>query len=232
MKKRKKNVNAPSQLTHEPFDQRPPVLRFSPTAWAKLLFFRDRGDTEIGGFGVTAPDDLLFVEQFITVPQTTTCVHVAFDDEAVADYFDQQVDEGRQPQQFARIWLHSHPGDCPLPSAVDEETLLRCFGQCDWSVMYIIARDGSTYCRLRFNSGPGGEVEIPVRVDYGKPFDASDFAGWENEYQQHIHPEHVATQPQGLWVDEWSVLDDETDWPLDDLIELFQDERTSHEESI
>jgi hypothetical protein len=31
------------------------VLRFSPTAWAKLLYFRDRGETEIGGFGVTAP---------------------------------------------------------------------------------------------------------------------------------------------------------------------------------
>ena len=28
-----------------------PVLRFSPTAWAKLLFLRDAGDTEIGGFG-------------------------------------------------------------------------------------------------------------------------------------------------------------------------------------
>ena len=26
-----------------------PILRFSPYAWAKLNFFRDRGDTEIGG---------------------------------------------------------------------------------------------------------------------------------------------------------------------------------------
>ena len=33
----------------------PPVLRFSPTAWAKLLYFRDRSDTEVGGFGVTRP---------------------------------------------------------------------------------------------------------------------------------------------------------------------------------
>src|SRR4051812_35743192 len=37
-------------------------LRFSPTAWAKLLFLRDIGDTEVGGFGITPADDLLFVE--------------------------------------------------------------------------------------------------------------------------------------------------------------------------
>ena len=31
-----------------------PVLRFSPTAWAKLLFLRDYGETEVGGFGIAA----------------------------------------------------------------------------------------------------------------------------------------------------------------------------------
>ena len=235
MKKRKTKkepANEKSRLTQSPFDQRPPVLRFSPTAWAKLLFFRDRGDTEIGGFGVTSSDDLLYVEQFVTVPQTTTFVHVAFDDEAVADFFDQQVDEGRRPQQFARIWLHSHPGDCPLPSAVDEETLQRCFGQCDWSVMFIIARDGSTYCRLRFNAGPGGEVEIPVRVDYSKPFPASDPVAWEQEYQQHVRPEPSIVQPNSVWPDEWSLWEDESEWPLDDLVELLHEERTTHEQSI
>ena len=39
-----------------------PTLRFSPTAWAKLLYLRDRGQTEVGGFGITASDDLLRVE--------------------------------------------------------------------------------------------------------------------------------------------------------------------------
>ncbi len=39
-----------------------PVLRFSPTAWAKLLFLRDSGETEVGGFGIAASDDLLLVE--------------------------------------------------------------------------------------------------------------------------------------------------------------------------
>src|SRR4051812_2600632 len=78
--------------------RRPTVLRFSPTAWTKLLFLRDAGDTEIGAFGISAPDDLLFVEDLQLVAQTCTWVHVEFDDEAVANFFDDQVDAGRRPE--------------------------------------------------------------------------------------------------------------------------------------
>ena len=62
------------------------ALRFSPTAWAKLLYFRDKSPNEVGGFGITAPDDLLFIEELITVKQEVTCVSVKFDDEAVSLY--------------------------------------------------------------------------------------------------------------------------------------------------
>ena len=99
-----------------------PVLRFLPTAWAKLLYFRDRGDTEIGGFGITKADDLLYVEDFVTVKQEVTGASISFDDEAVADFFDSQVDAGRKPEQFARVWLHTHPGNSAQPSSVDEES--------------------------------------------------------------------------------------------------------------
>ena len=83
------------------------MLRFSPTAWAKLLHFRDHGGSEIGGFGITKPEDLLFVEEFASVKQEVSAGSVAFDDAAVADFFDAQVDAGRRPEQFARIWVHS-----------------------------------------------------------------------------------------------------------------------------
>jgi proteasome lid subunit RPN8/RPN11 len=110
------------------------VLRFTPTAWAKLLYFRDFGDTEVGGFGVTAKDNLLLVEDFVTVRQKVSVVSVSFDDDAVADFFESQVDAGRRPEQFGRIWLHTHPGDSPQPSMVDEETFERVFGRCEWAV--------------------------------------------------------------------------------------------------
>ena len=102
--------------------QRRLAVRFSPTAWAKLLYFRDKSDNEVGGFGITQPDDLLSVTEFVTVKQEVTAVSVKFDDEAVSEFFDTQVDLGRKPEQFARIWLHSHPGDSPEPSIIDEES--------------------------------------------------------------------------------------------------------------
>ena len=172
-----------------------PHLRFSPTAWAKLLYFRDRGDTEIGGFGMTLAEDLLYVEDFVTVKQQVSIASVSFEDEAVADLFEDQVDQGRKPEQFARIWCHSHPGDCPNPSHTDEETFQRVFGRCDWAVMFIIARGGKTFCRLRFNVGPGGDQDIPVSIDYARLFKASEPKAWEVLYQEHIQmfawPNHL-----------------------------------------
>jgi len=165
-----------------------PCLRFSPTAWAKLLYFRDRGDTEIGGFGITLAEDLLYVEEFVTVKQLVSIASVSFEDEAIADLFEDQVDQGRKPEQFARIWIHSHPGDCPNPSRTDEETFSRVFGRCDWAIMFIIAKGNQLYARLRFNVGPGGEIEIPVQIDYANPFAPSDEKAWEKEYQAHIQP--------------------------------------------
>ncbi|MGC9455865.1 MAG: hypothetical protein ACP5HU_13550 [Phycisphaerae bacterium] len=163
-----------------------PVLRFSPTAWAKLLFMRDRGPTEIGGFGITDAEDLLYVRDIETISQEATCVSVELDDEAVADFFDAQVDAGRRPEQFARIWVHTHPGGSPQPSATDERTFGRVFGRCQWAVMFILARGGRSRAILRFNVGPGGQVAIPVEVDYSRAFEASDTEAWEQEYRANI----------------------------------------------
>lgn len=166
-----------------------PRLRFSPTAWAKLLFLRDFGETEVGGFGITASDDLLFVEDLQLVRQRCSWAHVAFDDDSVADFFDAQVDAGHRPEQFGRIWVHTHPGDCPNPSLTDEETFNRVFGRSDWAVMFILAQEGRSYARLRFNVGPGAGFEIPVDVDYGRHFDGCDSDAWEREYLVNVQPQ-------------------------------------------
>ena len=163
-----------------------PILRFTPTAWAKLLFFRDRGTTEIGGFAITQPDDLLCVVDFVTVKQEVSVASVSFDDEAVADFFETQVDAGRRPEQFARIWLHTHPGNSPEPSFTDEETFHRVFGKCEWALMFVLARNGKTSARLRFNVGPKGQILVPVQVTYTDPFPATDHEAWEAEYQTNI----------------------------------------------
>jgi len=142
------------------------ALRFSPTAWAKLVYFRDKSDNEVGGFGISDPDDLLFVREFITVKQEVTCVSVKFDDSAVADFFD--------------------TGDSPEPSVIDEETFERVFGNCQWAMLFVVAQDNKTYAKLRFNVGPGGQVLIPTEIDYGQDFGSSDHELWDTEYVANV----------------------------------------------
>ena len=164
-------------------------LRFSPTAWAKLLCLRDLGPTEVGGFGISAADDLLYVEDVQLVQQVCSEASVRFDDESVAEFFDRQVDDGLRLERFARIWLHSHPGRCPLPSPLDEETFERAFGGANWAVMFILAQEGQTYCRMRFNVGPGGQQRLAVEVDFSRPFPCTQHAAWQEEYLANVTPD-------------------------------------------
>ncbi len=132
----------------------------------------------------------LLVTEFNTVKQSCTLVGVRFDDEAVADYFDWMVDRGLVPGEFGRCWLHTHPGDCPLPSLLDEETFGRVFGRCDWAVMFILAKGGDTYCRLRFNAGPGGEILLPVKVRWDLGFGhGTAQVEWLAEYKKNVTEE-------------------------------------------
>ena len=67
MKRKKKLWKSKRRLGRCSRDNK--ALRFSPTAWAKLLYFRDRGESEIGGFGITAADDAELIAEFVTVRQ-------------------------------------------------------------------------------------------------------------------------------------------------------------------
>ncbi len=185
--------------------QRRPRLRFSPTAWSKLLHLRDRGPTEVGGFGIAPADDLLYLEDLRLVRQSCTAVSVVFDDRAVAEFFDEQVDAGRKPNEFARVWVHTHPGDSAEPSHVDEETFERVFGRCDWAVMFILAQGGETSCRLRFRNGPGGEFEIRTEVDFRRSFPRADFDGWAQEYAACVRPRGFGN---GYTRSDLSLIDD------------------------
>ena len=135
-----------SQAEKKAENTRELTLRFSPTAWAKLLYFRGKSDNEVGGFGVTEADDLLFVKEFVTVKQEVTVVSVKFDD----------------------------------------ETFKRVFGNCQWALMFVVAQNNKTYARLGFNVGPGGQVLVPVEIDYGQDFGPSDHELWDAEYGANV----------------------------------------------
>ena len=153
------------------------------------MFLRDLGSTEVGGFGISAPDDLLLVQDITLVRQRCSSVTVKFDDQAVADHFDDHVDLGYEVERFARIWVHTHPGDSASPSGTDEETFARCFGNSDWAIMFILAQGGETYARLALNTGPGGDLLLPVEIDFSRPMAASEEQDWEQEYLTSVSEE-------------------------------------------
>lgn len=201
-----------------------PCLVFSPEAYLKLQLFCHAADTEIGGFGITAASDPLYIEQFVTVRQSADPVNVEFDDDAVADFFDCCVDAGLMPDRFARVWLHTHPGDSVEPSGTDEDTFARVFGGCDHALMFILGRTGRTYARLSFSIGPGGSVLLPTAVDWSTwPTLATDpnrpladlIANWNEEFATNIRsipesfmlPEMVDLD-SAEWADEMFGVDE------------------------
>ncbi|KKN65992.1 hypothetical protein LCGC14_0475840 [marine sediment metagenome] len=139
-------------------------LRFSQLCWMKLTHLRDKTQNEIGFFGITDKDDLLLVKDVVVVKQEVSQASANFDDNGVADYFDDCVDKGLKPEQFGRIWIHTHPTFGPSPSSIDEDTFARVFGKCHWSVMCIVAGDGTSYARLQYNIGPKSKTIISVKV--------------------------------------------------------------------
>jgi proteasome lid subunit RPN8/RPN11 len=174
-------------MSHDRIAARP--LVFAPLAWLKFQFLCHAGPTEVAGFGLSHPDEPLYLEDILLVSQRCTLATVALDDEAVADLFDVMADTGIPACCFGRIWLHTHPGASVTPSGTDEETFARVFGHCDWAIMAILGRTGRTSARLRFHAGPGAALEIPTAVDWvAWPSAATAstltarIADWQREY--------------------------------------------------
>ncbi len=165
------------------------ALRFSPYAWAKFKYLRDKGSTEVAAFGIGLHDDPLAIIDIVAVEQQATAVTAEFDDIAVSNFFEDQVGLGRKPHQFARIWLHTHPGNCATPSGVDEATFTRVFGACDWAVMAVLACGGDLSARLRYNTGIRAEFQIKIEIDYSLEFEASNHEAWDLEYEKNVHRE-------------------------------------------
>lgn len=147
----------------------------------------------------------MLVEDIKLVKQTCTFTTVSFDDESVADFFEDQVAEGLTPEQFARVWIHTHPGASAQPSPTDEETFERVFGNANWAIMAIIACGGEFYARLRLNGGLEQGVLLETEVDFTQPFAGENFDGWEDEYFDNV-------------VEQDSFLTDPWDWTDDDFL--------------
>jgi len=189
-------------------------LTITPYAFSKIHYIAGLGDTEISGFGVSSIANPLRIEDFCLIKQTAGWASSDLDDDDIARYFLEQVDLGRQPIEFSRIFIHTHPAGGTSPSGVDNETFAKSFGECDWRVMLILSRDLAqhTCSFVAAIRGMGVTVEqpIPFSVDYGLPFKGTDFDAWKTEYETYITKPKVCDTEN--WFDSYSEGAIECPW--------------------
>jgi len=162
------------------------ILRFSAFAYAKLIFWRDCGQTEIGCYGLTETDDPLLITDLRMIKQVCTSISVDFDKDDSIAFVEEMADKNIPLWSCQSVFIHSHPGDSPCPSQADEENFRDNFSIANCSIFYIIARSGKDYARMRFNVPPGMDVDIKTRIDYSVPFKASNHEAWEKEYDEKV----------------------------------------------
>lgn len=169
-------------------------LRFSPYAWAKIRWIRDYCNSEIAGFGISSMEDPFYMEDFRTLKQTASAAHFEFDDDALNDYLAGMFEEGKQPGECMRLWVHTHPTkDFASPSGEDEGTFTDAFGNADWAMMIIMDEGDNVYARLRFKSGASRlQMVIPNSIDCQPPLKGVDEASaiaWKQEADENITQE-------------------------------------------
>lgn len=170
------------------------MLRFTPYAWAKLIYMRDAGPTEVAGYGVSSLEDPLLVEDFQLVKQEATSVTFEFDNDGLSDYMEDMSEEGFQPSQFLRILIHTHPCNSAAPSRTDEENFRKKFSDCNWAIMFILAQGGQTTCAIKYKN-PEMRIQLETTIDYSVEFDGSEHEEWQEEYESCIkEKKYIAKQ--------------------------------------
>jgi len=158
------------------------VLRFSYDAWQKLQYIKQKSTTEVSGFGITDPDDPLYITDFKLIKQNSTSATTDMTKEGIAEFDDKYGYElGLLPVNMMRVWIHTHPSFSATPSNTDEETFNEVFGKCNWAVMFILGEDNKYTCTLQYNTIPAGKFNIPMKVD-GFPENKE----WDKELKENV----------------------------------------------
>lgn len=167
-------------------------LRFSPYAWAKYNWMRDRSNNEVAAFGISSRSDITYIEDIRLLKQTVSGASAEFDEDDIPRYLDDMIDEGYQPLECMRIWLHTHPGHSASPSGTDEKTFEEAFGRADWAVMCILAQGGEIKAKVCLTAANGQfrhDFTIPITVDCTGAFSGvtkEDVERWEDEYVKYV----------------------------------------------
>lgn len=149
-------------------------IRISPHAYQKVAFFT-RKDVEVGGFAITSPEDPSLILDFVVLPQTSSSCEFDFSPDGMQNYLNEMVDAGISPNNCFRMYIHTHPGNSPQPSSVDNEQFDKLMQDYPWFGMIIFAKDLSTYARVKMTQGCGLEAELDLEIDWDVPCEPVDF---------------------------------------------------------
>lgn len=166
-------------------------LTFSPRTWAKIVFMMNRGKTEVSGFGISHPQDLLYVTDFKLVRQFGRPAFTEMLDPDLAAYVEDMCKAGIPPARCLRVWIHTHPGMSCSPSGHDEKTFERMTEMSDWGIMCVIADNDSSARLIVRSSGLASRTQLKTTISLNSVFEGvteEDYKAWDNEYCECVIP--------------------------------------------
>lgn len=158
-------------------------MNISPYAYQKMMYFI-RKPVEVAGFAILS-EDLKTIIDYELLYQESGVASFEFNREKMSDYIEKMSDR-YSPAQCFRVFVHTHPGDCPKPSGTDWETFNSLMSSYPWFGMLIFAKDQSYYFYLKLTQGPGLETEVDLDIDWGISCQPVDFEHLENEYKEKV----------------------------------------------
>jgi len=100
-----------------------PRLKFSPSAWTKLVLYTTLCPHEIGGFGMLVQDGADYIlDDLLLVEQDVNALATHFHGQSVSLLLADLVEQDRDPAAL-QLWWHSHAREAPFWSGEDEKTI-------------------------------------------------------------------------------------------------------------
>lgn len=172
-------------------------LKFLPEVFRTLKTLCAHYDHEIGCFGITSPDDPLLVIDLAFPKQKVSATEVDFDEDDVSRIVTEYAMKGHPADQITNIWIHTHPGSSAKPSGTDEKTFANSYSSQPLAVMFILAKGGETFTRIRTTIKGVGMFMEPkdIEIVEHKPTDDEILAMVEKvddqfEKQTHLFTNH------------------------------------------
>jgi hypothetical protein len=170
----------------------PDTIRFTAYAFAKMLYLREKGSTEISGFALTDENDPYLIIDFLLPKQECTGVTTEMTSEGIVELFDKLSGPakfnglGLSPSRYGRIWIHTHPGFSSEPSGTDWSTFKGTFGDKEWSIMFVFSSEREATCMLQIQALPDAHFRIPWEISWEHPFAGTNYAEWDKEYDDKV----------------------------------------------